>query len=153
MTAKWLKKPRCAMCQFTEPLGLAKDVSYVIFANSKEYKLCRYCHSIIRKDRRLIDTVFPPEFDINCKTRRAWLVREYDRLNPVGNVKVASSPDLLPSVDAGGAPDEEALTKANPMVVCPACGEAIEVAEDKGGETITCPKCGAKVEVPLTSWD
>jgi len=155
MKLDFLKKPTCALCKLTEPLGLAREISFVLLLDGKEQKLCRFCWQIAHKERRLGGTVFPPEFDTSVQKRRAWLVQEYNRLNPVGQPVLAGAesdePDILPIDTPGGeTSDTETLSQSFP---CPSCQKLIEIPEGRGGETIDCPHCCETVEVPLTPLD
>jgi len=141
------KKPTCALCNMTEPRGKEpQEITFVVFANHKEYSLCHFCCTLVRSDRQLINTRFPAEYADTPGTRRKWLIQEFNRLNPLDTDDGSNEPDLLLRSDEAGEPG---FSSTHYMTSCPACGEKVDVHECMGGETIDCPKCGGPVELPL----
>lgn len=139
------RKPTCSLCQLSEPRGkFPKGIDHVVFANHKEYKLCDFCVTLVRTDRRLISTQFPKEYSDTPEKRRKWLIREFNRLNPMEAAGNSNKPDLL---------SEPADPRETPSALyttpCPKCGKDINVPAGKGGEIVDCPHCGEKVQLPL----
>jgi DNA-directed RNA polymerase subunit RPC12/RpoP len=149
---EFFKRPTCALCKHTEPMGLARDIIYVMNSGEAEYKLCRFCWTMAKRDGNLLRTSFPPEFDTSPQKRRSWLVQLYDQLHPVG--KPLSPAELKQTAGPGAetAPRME-TDKSVREFPCAVCRKPIPIPESEGGKTINCPHCGAEVEVPLTFID
>jgi len=132
----------------TEPRGkFPKEIDHVVFANHKEYKLCNFCVILVRTDRRLVNTRFPKEYEDTPEKRRKWLIREFNRLNPLESPPPADEPLLNPS--GAESADADQTRPALYTTSCTACGKEIDVPAGKGGETVDCPHCGEKVELPF----